>query len=79
MSLEMILGLEKKLVMKSNKYFFYWRRVSNFHWKYIDLVNVGENILIEWEWTKTIAHYESYGKTDHKSEHNIREYYISGW
>ena len=26
-----------------------------------------------------IAQYESFGKTDHKNEHNIREYDISGW
>ena len=25
-----------------------------------------------------IAHYKSYGKTDHKNEDNIREYDISG-
>ena len=28
---------------------------------------------------KCYGHYESYGKTDHKNEHNIREYDISGW
>ena len=26
-----------------------------------------------------IAHYESYGWTDHKNEHNIIDYDISGW
>ena len=35
-------------------------------------------VLVEWVWTKTIAHYESYGKAYHKREHNIREYNIPG-
>ena len=34
-------------------------------------------MLVEWGWTKIIPHYESYGKTDHKNEHNIREYHIT--
>ena len=38
-----------------------------------------ENILVEWGWTKTNAHYELYGKTDHKNVFNIREYHIFGW
>ena len=37
-----------------------------------------KNILVEWGWTKTIAYYEYNGKTDHRNEHNIREYDISG-
>ena len=37
----------------------------------------GKVILVKWGWTKTIAHYESYEKTDKKNEHNIREYDIS--
>ena len=37
----------------------------------------GDFILVEWGWTKTIAHYESYGKIYHKKEHNIIEYHIS--
>ena len=28
---------------------------------------------------KTIAHYESYGKTDHNNERNIRDYDMSCW
>ena len=35
--------------------------------------------MVEWGWTKNIAHYESYGKTDNKNEHNIREYHMNGY
>ena len=35
-------------------------------------------IFVDWVWTKTISHYESHGKIDHKNEHNIIEYDISG-
>ena len=35
-------------------------------------------VLVEWVWTKTIAHYEFYGKAYHKREHNIKEYHTSG-
>ena len=38
----------------------------------------GGIILIEWGWNKNISYHESYGKTYHKMEHNIREYHISG-
>ena len=38
----------------------------------------GKNILIEWGWTKQIAHNESYGKIDNEKKHNIIEYHISG-
>ena len=34
--------------------------------------NKGKIILVELEWTKIIAHYESYRISDHKYEQNIR-------
>ena len=38
------------------------------------LIKEMKNIFVEWVWTKKITHYEPYGKTDDKNEHNIREY-----
>ena len=39
---------------------------------------ITENHFYNRGWTKNSSHYESYGKTDHRNEHNIREYDISG-
>ena len=66
MSFNTILGLYKKLVMEYKQVFLFIKG---------ELQNSSENnisckkrkekiILVEWGWTKTIAHYESYGKTE---------------
>ena len=79
MSLEKILGLDKKLVMKFKQLFILLKMSFKIPLQIIYLVRKERKIiLVEWGWTKKIDHYESYGKTDHKNEHNIREYDISG-
>ena len=79
MSLENILGLDNKLVMKFKQVFILLKMSFKILLKIIYVVKRNQNIiLVEWGWTKTIAHYESYENTDHNNEQNIREYDISG-
>ena len=79
MSSENILGLDNKLVMKSKQVFLSLNTSFKLPLKIIYLVKKEKkHNLVEWGWTKKIAHYEYYGKIDHKNEQNIREYDISG-
>ena len=79
MSLENILGLDEKLVMKFKQLFLLLKMSLKPPLKLINLVKSKDKIILfEWGWTKKIAHYESYGKIDHKKEQKIREYHIHG-
>ena len=63
-----ISGLEKKLVMKYKQVFPLLNMSFKLPFKIIYIVkNRGKIIVVEWEWTKYNAHYESYGKTDQKN------------
>ena len=80
MSLENILELDKKLVIKFKKGFILLNMSFKLTLKLIYLaINHGRNYSgwkgMDWK----IAHYESYEETDHKNKHIIREYQISGW
>ena len=72
MCLENILGLEKKLVMEYKQVFLVLKMSFKITLKIIYLVKKGEIVLVGQGWTKTISHYESYGKKDKKNAHNIR-------
>ena len=80
MSLENILGLDKNLVMKFKQAFILYKMSFKLPLKIIYLVRKERKNHFGWMgMEQKIAHYESYGKIDHKNEHNIREYDISGW
>ena len=77
MSLQSNLGLDNNLVMKYKQLFIILKMRFKIRLKIIYFVqNKVKIIFVEWGWTKTIARHESYGKTDKKNEHNIREYDI---
>ena len=79
MHLEEILGLDNKLVMKFKQVFILLKMNFKLTLKIIYLARKErKKYIFEWGWTENISHYESYVKTDHKNEHNIREYDISG-
>ena len=73
MSLENSLGLDNKLVIKYKQVFTLLNMSFKLPLKIIYPVkNKLRIILVEWGRNKTIAHYESYCKIDHKNEHSIR-------
>ena len=63
MSLENILGLDKGLVIKFKQVFLLLNMSFKLPFKIIYPVKKERKIIFfEWGWTKTITHYEFYGK-----------------